>query len=372
VHVFDAIIVVGALAALLLCAEFAARMRWHVPFRPYMGRERIYHPFFRVHPLAAYHPTLGWVGTPNWQRKDEHSAYVTCDHGTRLPSNQQRALPIGGILVCGNSFVVGSGVGNDKSWPAQLEAMIGTPVVNAAAGGWGTDQMVLRTEQMIALTRPRAVVLGLMWFDAVYAELSSYYRAAKPYFTIEDGRLQLHNSPAPLFTGICHRVPPVRWLMSRCYLAFIIAQGCGMLRWPGAEDPEHERASPPGTGIEISRKLLRRLKETTDRLGIKLLVIAQVTADDFDEAIPLASHTALTKAVRDVAIPMIDLWPHFKWLFDHDRPSFFAMFIQQPNKRYDHMSERANRFVAEEVATALGSAAALPSGPELHSVEHRE
>jgi hypothetical protein len=348
------IIVVCAILAFVLGFEIGARRDPRVKSSwPLMGQDRIYHPFFKAHVLAAYHPKLGWYTTPNWQRDDLHT-FATCDHGTRLPTKQQRPLPIGGILACGNSFTVGSGVENGDSWPAQLEKIIGMPVINAAVGGYGTDQIVLRTEQMIDLAKPKAVVLGLMWFDALNAELKTYSRASKPYYTIKNDKLRLHNSPAPAFNGICHSVAPLRWLVNRSCLAFTLAGACRLLHWP-SEEGEAQVCAVPGTGPEISRRVLRRLKSKADRLGIELVVIMQASADDFGEPDPLTSHTALANAVRDAGIPMVDVWPHIKQLHDHEHAAYLELFIEQPNKKFDHMSVKGNGFIAEQVASMLRS-----------------
>src|SRR5262249_16390227 len=89
-------------------------------------------------------------------------------------------------------------VNDDESWPAQLERLVGEPVVNAAVGGWGVDQMVLRSEQLLPLIKPRTIILSTQDQGILRVGYSAF-GAPKPYFTIASRQPGAHNQPVPRF-----------------------------------------------------------------------------------------------------------------------------------------------------------------------------
>jgi hypothetical protein len=149
-----------------------------------------------------YDERLGWQVKPNL-----HGPSNTTDgYGVRVPNGTDRTLPIGAILASGDSFTFGSDVSDAESWPAYLETITGTPVVNAAVPGWGTDQIVMRAEDMIDIARPRTAIVDFLWYDIGRTEEEINFGAHKPYYTIEDDELVLHNVPVPPFEGRVHEL----------------------------------------------------------------------------------------------------------------------------------------------------------------------
>lgn len=66
------------------------------------------------------------------------------------------------MIAVGDSFTAGSEVADAETWPAQLERLIDGPVINAGVGGYGTDQMILRSESLLPVLQPSAVVVGIL------------------------------------------------------------------------------------------------------------------------------------------------------------------------------------------------------------------
>jgi len=97
-----------------------------------------------------YDPVVGWISKSGLTGP----SFNTIEHGIRVNRATDTSVRNGGILVVGDSLASGSEVNDDESWPAQLETLIGEPVVNAAVGGWAVDQMVLRSEQLLPLVKP--------------------------------------------------------------------------------------------------------------------------------------------------------------------------------------------------------------------------
>ena len=135
---------------------------------------------------AVLDPVLGWTLKP-WHKSAGHT---TMDHGVRR-NFSETSIRTGGVLAVGDSFTEGWQVSDSESWPALLEKAIGVPVVNAGVGGYGTDQIVLRAEQLRPIVRPHILIVGFLDLD-IYRTGHSYFGAPKPHFTIENGELRYH------------------------------------------------------------------------------------------------------------------------------------------------------------------------------------
>src|SRR5262245_17346754 len=103
---------------------------------------------------AAVDPVLGWTVQP-WTETDDFS---TIDHGIRANFNE-KVVRTGGILAVGDSFTQGWEVDDDETWPSYLEKLADVPVINAGVGGYGTDQIVLRAEQLLPIVQPKILVI---------------------------------------------------------------------------------------------------------------------------------------------------------------------------------------------------------------------
>jgi hypothetical protein len=88
--------------------------------------------------LVVHDPLVGW------RLKDEvhlgQAGFTTGRWGVRMNQTEIRPLRRGGILAVGDSFTAGSGVRDEEAWPARLEQLVGEPVTNGAAGGYGVDR----------------------------------------------------------------------------------------------------------------------------------------------------------------------------------------------------------------------------------------
>src|SRR5262249_8594078 len=69
--------------------------------------------------------------------------YPTSDHGVRKNFDEP-TIRTGAALAVGDSFPEGWEVKDHETWPAVLEKLTSLPVVNAATGGYGADQTILR------------------------------------------------------------------------------------------------------------------------------------------------------------------------------------------------------------------------------------
>ncbi len=296
-----------------------------------------------------YDERLGWRLKPDLR----NSAFDTGPYGIRLPTTAAGAIPTGGILASGDSFTFGSDVGDAESWPAYLETIAGTPVVNAATPGWGADQIVMHAEEMIDIARPRTLIVDFLWYDIGRAEEEILFGAHKPYYTVEDNQLVLHNVPVPPFDGRVSEIGLIRGVVGYSYALYWAAQRLGFDQWVESAD---RRATPGGTGQRVTCLLLKRLKTRTEADGIRLMMAMQYGAGDFDRPQPVAA-AAVVSCARELGITTVDTWSSLAEIHAKDPARFRSLFLVQ-DTGWSHMSADGNRFIAAAIADRLRAAAA--------------
>ena len=106
------------------------------------GHERTGH-------FYLFDATLGWRNVPNWTAKTRGQPLTINSRGLR-DREYTLAKPLGvkRLLVLGDSFVWGYGVGDDDIFTEVLERRFESErrpwqVVNTGVSGWGTDQQYL-------------------------------------------------------------------------------------------------------------------------------------------------------------------------------------------------------------------------------------
>lgn len=224
---------------------------------------------------SDYDPVLGWVMKSNLASlsADPAKSFSTGPYGIRLNRPDERPPPSGAILAVGDSFTAGSEVGDGQSWPAQLEARLGRPVVNAAAGGWGTDQIVVRTESMLPVLSPSEVIVSFFAEDIWRSGLRVFGNANKPYFTIEKGALVLHNQPVPRYTGRIKETPSWLIVPSYSYLVLAVMDRLGLSNWWQAFGTSY--VSADNDPVAVTCALLRRLQGELKARGTPFLLVIQ-------------------------------------------------------------------------------------------------
>lgn len=151
---------------------------------------------------TKYDPWLGWVNIPNIAISNIYGAgkHLHINSlGLRGRTSVELADPKRRrILLSGDSFTFGYGVGDEHTWGAGLERRWAhVDVLNMGLGGYGVDQAYLRyqrdgvtldhdlhlfsfiTEDFNRMTRPRFMGYG------------------KPVVTVREGRLVTENVPVP-------------------------------------------------------------------------------------------------------------------------------------------------------------------------------
>jgi hypothetical protein len=311
--------------------------------------------------LGEHDPLLGW-------RLKSHlvsDLLHTIEHGVRKNDPADRAIRTGGILAVGDSFAAGSEVMDHESWPAQLERKLGVPVINAAAGGYGTDQIVMRAEQMLPIVRPATLLVGFLQSDIPRTGLSMFGRP-KPYFTIEGGELVLRNTPVPIEPAAIRPANPLKVALGYSALADRVMGAVAPLSWYASSQ---KFVGAPNDPIEVTCRLLQRLKTGTDATGVRTLLVMQYGASIVRsrDRIPDDAAAVITCAGA-MGIQVVDEFESLRAVFQQNAERLRDYYVMT-GEQYGHMSAHGNEHIARLVAAALaqpavrGSAAGYAPDP---------
>ena len=304
--------------------------------------------------LSEYDPLLGWLIKSNqsFYSNDPISSFTTGSYGIRLNRPAGGPPPTRGILAVGDSFTVGSEVGDRHSWPAQLEALIQRPVINGAAGGWATDQIVLRAESLLPILEPTTVIVSFYHDDIARAHFRVYGGANKPFFTVENRELVHHNRPVPVYTGRPDETPGWLILPSYSYLVLFTMDRLGWSSWWQNYSTSYVKAD--NDPVDVTCELLRRLQRELARRRTRLLLVMQYGAEEVAEQPKNA--VAVVACAQHAGIETLDLWNDLVTEYRRSFQDYAGLWVGHDGpKIFGHMSSLGNRFVAERIAARLTS-----------------
>ena len=187
----------GSAVLIFFCLlELSLALFWPHKIVPSMLYERNY--------FCQYHPLLGWINKPDY----ENSVTTTKGFSFHITHNARglrgREYPYERtpgkyrILVLGDSFAWGFGVGDSEVFTQTLESI--TPdveVINMGVSGYGTDQELLLYTEEGYKYKPDLVVLTFFNNDLDEISTSISYGYPKPYFLADSQPLTVSNVPVP-------------------------------------------------------------------------------------------------------------------------------------------------------------------------------
>ena len=305
-------------------------------------------------------PLLGWTLVPHYSRKDfttfDHG-FTTLDHGFRR-NFDEREVRTGEILAVGDSFTEGFDDVNDaNTWPAHLEKMTGTAVVNAGVAGYGTDQIVLRAEQALPIVKPKTLVVGIFSDDISRTALSES-GAPKPHFTTADGELVYH-PPGPLEKDENESLfgKAVRTVLGHSALSDHLLSSLAPGFWYPTAPLYVEVQNDP---VDITCKLLIRLKKQADDKQIRFLLFLQYSGElVLEEPVIVPHMQKVTECSREAGIQVVDQFAPLQAL-TRGKPDLVAEYYVRENEDFGHMTSKGNEHAAQLLASALKAQAAPP------------
>lgn len=304
--------------------------------------------------LHTYSETYGWVPRAGFRLRlsglPETSINRLGYRGREYPAARTPGHPR--VLMLGDSLAFGYGVADDETSSRQLELREpGLEVVNLAVQGYGTDQALLRFEREGVGYAPDAAILNFCTandFRDNGAHRAIYDGAyPKPYFTLDDGRLVLHDdqlalSPAARLALFLHQ----RSILFNALRGLVVPKPTV----PTDTAPEH----PPDRELTIA--LLRRFGDVARAHRIRLIVAIYPTLRDFIKpsrrARILIDATGMDDVRRVELRPLLEAHGVTRETFDEY--SLDGSF---------HANARGQRLVAEILAGLLRDAGVLHPSP---------
>ena len=242
----------------------------------FLRRSRALHPH-------VYSETYGWALRPDARYVGRGGETITVNaRGYRGPVHADAAAPgVTRVLMLGDSVTFGSGVGDTETFTGLLDARPDLEALNLGVDGYGTDQALLRLEREGLAFRPHVVVLNFCLrndhFDNALPVALYDGRSPKPYFTLDGGRLVLHDEHLRLSRGQRAAVA----LIERSFLvnALLSASGAGPEAAGGGRDEEDwgERRRVVlrdfDHAAELTRRLILAAREKAEAGGAGFVVV---------------------------------------------------------------------------------------------------
>jgi lysophospholipase L1-like esterase len=292
-----------------------------------------------------YDPTLGWEPTPDitGTLMGKHISFTK--EGTRV-HNLDRPPPTGPLIVAfGDSVTEGYAVGNDETWPANLERQTGRRVLNAGVRGYGLDQIVLRAERMIPKLKPPTVVLAFIADDILRTALMVREAKGKPYFVPEGEGLALRNVPVKTVGRAPLMVAARKVLGYSHLLDWVVGRLRVQQAWYGRQidngvDPDL-----------VSCRLMARFAALVKREGAKALVVALPEQAVFTDP-PIAARqremqAAALGCAAKAGLPTLDTFDAFqKENVGRDIDAYYTLL---------HFTDRAAAIAARAIAASLAA-----------------
>ena len=221
--------------------------------------------------IRRFDHELGWVPLENVGQQGVHQNQF----GLRGPDDMQLQKTPGRkrILVLGDSYVWGVGASQDQIFTNPKVHGIDYEFINCGVPGYGTDQeylFYLRTGQQFEVDQ---VVLVFTPDNDVANNLApKQYTYLKPYFTLNNGQLILHNDHV--------RYNMIYSFNRECRVWNVIHDGLDALghilrpkREPKYSDPNAVVSDADRAGIELTLALIEKLKEAVTARHAEFYVV---------------------------------------------------------------------------------------------------
>ncbi|GAB5502423.1 SGNH/GDSL hydrolase family protein [Pyruvatibacter sp.] len=336
--------------------EVGLRVVNGVPAAPWSDWRTAYAVETNAATANRYDETLGWVLRENL--KSNH--LNTIEYGIRR-NGPDTVLAEGAVLASGDSFTAGSEVLDHESWPAHLEQLIGEPVMNAGVGAYGTDQIVLRAEQLIDPLKPHTIVLSFFDQDILRSGYSRYGEN-KPYFVDSPTGIELKNVPVPDST---QNTAPQRatGLGHNLYLPAVVMSAIGGTPLYTPTGSTYRKiANDP---VAVSCALLQRMKQRTYEQGIHLVLVLQYGGQIHHLSAPRPGHADLViDCAESLAIPVVDEFDSIRGIAQESSSSLQELYVMGAGEfNFGHMSSKGNALVARLISAALADLPEKPMPP---------
>ncbi len=261
------------------------------------------------------------------------------------------------IVAIGDSFVFGSFVNEDQTYPAYLESLLDdSDVLNMGVVGYGLDQAVLKYLEFGVEYEANLVIFGTFPHDYVRTGLS-FYGYSKPVFEYDDENdsVELTNTDIPPPQEVYDELKgkldsPV--LYSYAFLKNRLIRAYWKLIDSGAKERYYEEMDI------IIEHILTKLVESTQATNAKLLIVEVPHGtgfrDEGSRAIARSgdAHTHLLSLYEKLAIPYVDLLEELTANYSMEEV-FDNLYIHVAEGTTGHFTPEGNLEVARIIKKRL-------------------
>ncbi len=218
-------------------------------------------------------PDLGWRNVPGAQFT-KGAIRVSIDEAGLRSGAATEARPRPLVLAVGDSFTFGLEADDRETWPALLEAHLGTRVQNGGVTAYGFDQVVLRAEALVPELRPDLLIVCLVADDVNRCQYSYRWGSRKPWFVPDDaapGGLRLLGRPVPAGEPPRARWASLRRALSYSHLADAVFVRAAPEWWLGGRGIEQVHRE----GVRVAERLIERLGRLQLESGVPILFVVE-------------------------------------------------------------------------------------------------
>jgi len=303
--------------------------------------------------LHVYSEQYGWVPRAGFHlrlgRGPETTINAAGYRGTLYPLDRTPGKVR--LLMLGDSLAFGYGVADEDTSSRQLEQIEPSlEVVNLAVQGYGTDQEFLRFEREGLLFHPDVVILNFCLANDFRdnAATRAIYDGAfpKPYFTMNEGTLTLHEENVRL--SLASRI--ALFLHQR---SIVFNQLQRMARRPPAR-PADEIAIEHTPDRALTVALLRQFGATARANDLRLIILIYPTLREFIKPSRRPGVILTAPGLQDVT--RVDLRPLLE-----SRGINAQTYSEYALDGSFHATARGHRVVAETIADLLHQMGVLPA-----------
>jgi hypothetical protein len=176
---------------------------------------------------------------------------------------------------------------------------------------------------------------------------------------VENGKLLLHNSPAPILNASGERTSFVKNLAGYSFVIDQVMKTYDPIRWLGSKNQTFTRVGIDE--VEVTCQLLKRLKQKTDELKVRTLLVMQYGGGYIATAARRSDIAVQVEQCADkMGYQIVDEFESLKAIATASPEEFRKHYIYAENNQFGHMSPVGNLHIARLVASALSTPA--PAG----------
>ena len=304
--------------------------------------------YMREESHSQYDADLGWSHRPGLRIEDmygEKARFTTNTRAFRATEDFDQPVPPGRyrLVALGDSFTMGYGVGDESTYPAQMQAQC--PVlqtVNMGQGGYGLDQDYLWYKRDGVKLDANVLLVAVIAQDFFRMAGDNFIGYGKPVLRPKDGALAVENVPVPSTWG--SRTPLRR---AREFLDTLALMRTG--RWLAghvtAPPPEQFYGAVSAEVMTAATLALDDLARLSKQRG-QHLVVAYLPVSDLLAKEPTAEAAWLEAYSKRSGVVFVNLATEFA----RRAPAEISRLFRPDY----HYSEEGNRFVAATLLRHLG------------------